>query len=190
MRRRLMIMRHAKSSWRSQVPTDHERPLNTRGRRDAARVGKRLAKLGCVPDHVVGSDSRRTQETWERMQKYFPEARVSFTRALPSAGGDEPRPASDAEGAALPTRHSVLGVVALRGWQIRVHHAAALRAVAHRRVPPPVVHVLAGSARALHHHADETCPRAIRRRRESASTPIVSHRFSKLKGQLRSRLVT
>ena len=44
--RRLMLMRHAKSSWKSQVPTDHERPLNERGRRDAARVGKRLAKLG------------------------------------------------------------------------------------------------------------------------------------------------
>jgi hypothetical protein len=46
MQRRLMLMRHAKSSWKSQVPTDHERPLNERGRRDAARVGKRLSKLG------------------------------------------------------------------------------------------------------------------------------------------------
>jgi len=44
--RRLMLMRHAKSSWKSQVPTDHERPLTERGRRDAARVGKRLSKLG------------------------------------------------------------------------------------------------------------------------------------------------
>ena len=62
MQRRLMLMRHAKSSWKSQVPTDHERPLNERGRRDAARVGKRLAKLGWLPDVVVGSDSRRTEE--------------------------------------------------------------------------------------------------------------------------------
>ncbi len=46
MLRRLMLMRHAKSSWTSHVPTDHERSLNERGRRDAARVGKRLAKLG------------------------------------------------------------------------------------------------------------------------------------------------
>ena len=60
MQRRLMVMRHAKSSWKSQVPTDHERPLNERGRRDAARVGKRLAELGWVPDFVVSSDSRRT----------------------------------------------------------------------------------------------------------------------------------
>jgi phosphohistidine phosphatase len=89
--RRLMLMRHAKSAWQSEVPTDHERPLNKRGRRDAPRVGKRLAKLGWVPDHVVGSDSRRTQETWERMQKHFPEARVSFTRALYAGGPTELR---------------------------------------------------------------------------------------------------
>src|SRR4029453_11419712 len=89
MQRRLMLMRHAKSAWQSQAPTDHERPLNERGRRDAPRVGKRLAKLGWVPDHVVGSDSRRTQETWERMQKHFPEARVRFTRALYAGGPTE-----------------------------------------------------------------------------------------------------
>ncbi len=91
MQRRLMLMRHAKSSWKSHVPTDHERPLNARGRRDAARVGKRLAKLGWVPDLMVGSDSRRTRETWERMQKRFPEARVIFTRALYAGGPTELR---------------------------------------------------------------------------------------------------
>jgi hypothetical protein len=67
---------------------------------------------------------------------------------VPSAGGDEPHPAMDAEGAALPPRYRVPGVVALRSRQARVHHLAALRAVAHRRVRPPVVHVLAGGARA------------------------------------------
>ena len=34
----------------------------------------------------MSSDSRRTQETWERMQKRFPETRVSFTRALYAGG--------------------------------------------------------------------------------------------------------
>jgi len=91
MQRRLMLMRHAKSAWQSQAPSDHERPLNERGRRNAPRVGKRLAELGWVPDHVIGSDSRRTRETWERMQKHFPEARVSFTRALYAAGPTELR---------------------------------------------------------------------------------------------------
>jgi len=91
MQRRLMLMRHAKSAWQSQAPTDHERPLNKRGRRDAPRVGKRLVELGWVPDQVVGSDSRRTQETWEQMQKHFPEVRVRFTRALYMGGPTELR---------------------------------------------------------------------------------------------------
>ena len=70
-----------------QVPTYHERPLNERGRRDAARVGKRLAKLGWVPDFVVEPlHSRRTKETWERIQKSFPNARVRFTRVLYAGG--------------------------------------------------------------------------------------------------------
>ena len=73
------------------MPTDHERPLNERGRRDAARVGKRLAKLGWVPDFVVSSDSRRTEETWERIQKTFPNARVRFTRVLYAGGPSELR---------------------------------------------------------------------------------------------------
>ena len=36
--RRLVIMRHAKSSWKDQKLDDHERPLNNRGRRDAPIV--------------------------------------------------------------------------------------------------------------------------------------------------------
>ena len=91
MQRRLMLMRHAKSAWQSEAPTDHARPLNKRGRRDAPRVGKRLVELGWVPDQVLGSDSRRTQETWEQMQKHFPEARVRFTRALYAGGPTELR---------------------------------------------------------------------------------------------------
>jgi phosphohistidine phosphatase len=91
MQRRLMLMRHAKSSWTSDVTTDHERPLNERGRRDARRVGKRLVKLGWVPDLVLGSDSRRTRETWKRMLKHFPEVRTVFTRALYAGGPTELR---------------------------------------------------------------------------------------------------
>src|SRR5262249_59696064 len=82
---------HAKSAWRSDGPADHARPPNKRGRRDAPRVGKRLAQQGWVPEHVVASDSRRTRETWERMQKHFPEARVSFTQALYGGGPTELR---------------------------------------------------------------------------------------------------
>lgn len=73
MTRRLIILRHAKSSWTSGAPTDHARPLNSRGRRDAPRVGARLRDMGWIPDQVIASDSERTRETWQRMAEAFPQ---------------------------------------------------------------------------------------------------------------------
>ncbi len=63
MQRRLIVMRHAKSSWESEAQTDHARPLNKRGRRDVPRVAERLVELAWVPQYVLSSDSQRTRET-------------------------------------------------------------------------------------------------------------------------------
>jgi len=65
-------MRHAKSSWTSGAATDHQRPLNKRGRHAAPRVGARLHELNWIPDLVIASDSQRTRETWQCMQAEFP----------------------------------------------------------------------------------------------------------------------
>ena len=87
MERRLIVLRHAKSSWETEAATDHDRPLNKRGRRDAQRVGKRLAKLGWAPELVFSSDSKRTRETWERMKDGFDDSiEATFTRDLYHAG--------------------------------------------------------------------------------------------------------
>lgn len=83
MLRRLIVMRHAKSAWDTDAETDHERPLNKRGRRDAPRVGHALVTRGWVPDRVLSSDSLRTRETWERMRGAFePPPPVRFSRGL------------------------------------------------------------------------------------------------------------
>lgn len=58
----LLIARHAKSSW-STGHTDHERPLNARGRADAPRVGRELAERGWIPELVLCSTAERTRET-------------------------------------------------------------------------------------------------------------------------------
>lgn len=63
-RRRLILLRHAKSAWPDDVP-DHDRPLAPRGRRDAPAAGRWLCKSGCVPDRVLCSTARRTRETWQ-----------------------------------------------------------------------------------------------------------------------------
>lgn len=77
--RRLLVMRHAKSSWKSDAADDHARPLNGRGRRDAPRIGERLVQLDRRPELVISSDSQRTRETWRLMAEHFPDAEVIFT---------------------------------------------------------------------------------------------------------------
>ena len=87
MLRRLIVLRHAKSSWKSGPQTDHDRPLKGRGRRDAPRVGARLAELGWIPEQVLSSDAQRTRETWALMADAFdPPPEVSFRRELYLAG--------------------------------------------------------------------------------------------------------
>ena len=80
---RLIVMRHAKSAWNTDAQSDHDRPLNKRGRRDAPRVAARLAELGWIPDKAVSSDSQRTRETWARMSERLPAGiAVAFLRPL------------------------------------------------------------------------------------------------------------
>lgn len=83
MKRQLVIMRHAKSSWDVDGLADHARSLNPRGRRDAPRIGERLAELGWEPSFVVSSDSQRTRETCELLlQAFSSDVQVRFTNAF------------------------------------------------------------------------------------------------------------
>lgn len=63
MTKTLILMRHAKSSWKDATLDDIDRPLNKRGRQDAPAMGDRLAGLGVKPDLVVTSPARRAQAT-------------------------------------------------------------------------------------------------------------------------------
>tara|TARA_R110000868_G_scaffold299242_1_gene559464 strand:- start:11621 stop:12106 length:486 start_codon:yes stop_codon:yes gene_type:complete len=59
--KRLFLIRHAKSSWDYNV-SDHERPLSTRGLKDAQLVSKEL--IGQLnPDIVLSSDALRAKTT-------------------------------------------------------------------------------------------------------------------------------
>ena len=59
----LVLVRHAKSSWDSDVD-DPDRPLSGRGRRDARAVGELLIERGLTPDLVLCSTATRTRQTW------------------------------------------------------------------------------------------------------------------------------
>ncbi|CAM6096562.1 unnamed protein product [Calypogeia fissa] len=101
--RRLILLRHAKSSWSdrsikaihdiaSASPTsrtriskiwsnmdkswasDHERPLSRRGRQAAANIALKLQECaGWEPQLILCSDSTRTRQTLEIMQQQLPE---------------------------------------------------------------------------------------------------------------------
>jgi len=63
MKRELIILRHAKSDWETSAPSDFDRPLAKRGRRDAPKVGRFLKRQGLIPDYVVSSPARRAKQT-------------------------------------------------------------------------------------------------------------------------------
>ena len=61
----LLILRHAKSSWKDPSLDDHERPLNKRGQRDAPRIGHLLRQESLSPDLIVSSTANRARTTAE-----------------------------------------------------------------------------------------------------------------------------
>jgi phosphohistidine phosphatase len=67
MMRRLLLLRHAKSSWDTPGLADLERPLAPRGRRTAPLVAELMAKRRWVPDLVLCSQAARVRETWGLM---------------------------------------------------------------------------------------------------------------------------
>ncbi|MFP5282152.1 MAG: SixA phosphatase family protein [Actinomycetes bacterium] len=86
--RTLVLLRHAKSSWREDLP-DHERPLNGRGRRDAYAVGEALLADGLTPDLVYCSAAVRTRQTWERVAEAGVRAgEVTYTERIYDASRD------------------------------------------------------------------------------------------------------
>jgi phosphohistidine phosphatase len=65
----LLLLRHAKSSWESAGLTDHDRPLNNRGKRDAPRMGKVLLEEGIVPEIIISSSAIRARSTAKKVAK-------------------------------------------------------------------------------------------------------------------------
>lgn len=81
--KRLILTRHAKSSWAESDLIDRDRPLNARGREAAGRIGKRLAASGDIPGQVLSSPALRCRETWEGMARHLPKVeRVDYVERL------------------------------------------------------------------------------------------------------------
>jgi phosphohistidine phosphatase len=66
----LLILRHAKSSWKNKKVDDHDRPLNKRGRKEAIKMGEHLKKTNILPDTIITSSALRAIETTKYICRY------------------------------------------------------------------------------------------------------------------------
>lgn len=61
--KRILIIRHAKSSWDDPAQPDFERTLNERGKRDAPQMAKRLLEKAISIDAFLSSPAKRARKT-------------------------------------------------------------------------------------------------------------------------------
>jgi len=61
--KKLIVIRHAKSSWSDPKAADFDRKLNERGKRDAPFMARQLAGRTAVPDIIIASPARRAKKT-------------------------------------------------------------------------------------------------------------------------------
>ena len=120
--KRLILTRHAKSSWDDPLTPDHDRPLNERGKAAAADLGQWLASRDYVPGEVLCSDAVRTRKTFSGIAPALPGAPVlELKPALYHAGPDVMM---------AVLRHAKAGVVMMIGHNPGIAEFAA-RLVAH-----------------------------------------------------------
>jgi phosphohistidine phosphatase len=65
----ILLLRHAKSSWKDPDLPDHDRPLKKRGQNDAPRMGKLLKDEDSIPDLIMSSTAVRAKKTAELVAK-------------------------------------------------------------------------------------------------------------------------
>jgi len=86
---RLLLLRHAKSSWDVVSADAFDRPLNPRGRSAAPVMGSHIAVHGFAPDKILCSSARRTRETLAALLPYLDDdIEIRLTRDLYLAGED------------------------------------------------------------------------------------------------------
>lgn len=69
--KRLILIRHAKSSWDYPMLADFDRPLNPRGRRDAPIMALRLQGMLTQPFRIIASPAMRALTTAQLFAETF-----------------------------------------------------------------------------------------------------------------------
>jgi phosphohistidine phosphatase len=66
----LLILRHAKSSWKHNDLPDHDRELNKRGKNQGPKMGKLLKELDLAPDYILSSTAKRATDTSKSVAEF------------------------------------------------------------------------------------------------------------------------
>lgn len=61
--KQLVLVRHAKSSWKNTELADFDRPLSNRGKRDASAMAERLKQWDLQPTLILSSPAKRARKT-------------------------------------------------------------------------------------------------------------------------------
>jgi phosphohistidine phosphatase len=107
----VLLLRHAKSSWKQTGLSDHDRPLNKRGKITAPRMGQLIYEEDLLPDVILSSTARRARDTADLVADASGFAGEliylgDFYHAWPSDYVDALRNLSDEFGAAMLVGHN------------------------------------------------------------------------------------
>lgn len=95
---RITLFRHAKAETPNPQTADFERVLASRGRRNAARMGRFMKEKGLLPDLVIVSTAARTRETYQIASDQWPDIPVIFLDSIYEASATALMMAVEAHG--------------------------------------------------------------------------------------------
>ena len=87
--KKLIVVRHSKSSWKDSSLLDFDRPLNKRGNKDGKKMSKLLKKYISSVDLLISSSSERTRLTSSYFQKEIKFKNSIFSKRLYHASSQE-----------------------------------------------------------------------------------------------------
>ncbi|KAI4303579.1 hypothetical protein MLD38_039189 [Melastoma candidum] len=122
--RRLILVRHAESSWSQSSIRDHDRPVSEAGKSDAIKLSHKLQQSGWIPQLILLSDALRSKETLRIMQEQvqsFLEAEVHFISSFYSIAAMDGQTAEHLQQAILKySRDEIFTIMCMghnRGWE-------------------------------------------------------------------------
>ena len=80
----IILVRHAKSSWKDLRLDDFDRPLNKRGKKNAPFMGKILKARRTIPDLILSSPAKRAGKTARAIAKAidYPKTKIIIDRNM------------------------------------------------------------------------------------------------------------